>query len=141
MTESKHTCVILAERSFRLTEGVRGLLDTMFETVVVVADVPSLLESAGRLQPELAAVEMCLAQDGSLNWIGELRNRCPETKLIALSVHDEPSVFQTATKAGCDGFVLKRAIATELLPAVERLLSHPNGQQRPTSTTEVDPEE
>jgi DNA-binding NarL/FixJ family response regulator len=141
MTENKYSCVILADRSLRLTEGVRGLLETMFESVVIVANVTSLLESAERLQPDVAAVDVSLANDGSLQWIGELRKRCPGTKLLALSVHDEPSVHRTATNAGCDGFVLKRAIAAELLPTVERLLSHSNGQQRPTSTSEGDPEE
>ena len=141
MTESKFSCVILADRSVGLTEGVRGMLETMFESVVIVANVTSLLESAARLQPEMAAVDVSLAHDGGLYWIGEMRKRCPEIKLIALSVHDEPSVEITATNAGCDGFVLKRAIAAELLPAVERLLSNPNGQQSPASTTENDPEE
>ena len=141
MIKSKHDCVVLADRSCTVTEGVRGLLGTMFETVVVVADVTSLLESAARLQPEVAAVDVSLAQDGSLLWMGELRKRCPEIKLIALSVHDEPSVQRTATNAGCDGFVLKRAIAAELLPAVERLLSRPSGQQRPASTTDGNPED
>ena len=141
MIESKYSCVILADRSTGLMEGVRGLLETMFETVVIVANVTSLLESAARLQPEMAAVDVSLAHDGGLYWIGEMRKRCPEIKLIALSVHDEPSVEITATNAGCDGFVLKRAIAAELLPAVERLMSHTSGQEHPTSTTENDPEE
>ncbi len=141
MTENKYSCVILADRSFALTQGLRGLLETMFKSVVVVANVTSLLESADRLQPEMAAVDLSLGRDGSLHWIEELRKRCPGTKLLALSVYDASSVKSTATNAGCEGFVLKRAIATELLPAVERLLSHTNGPQHPASTTEGDPEE
>ena len=141
MISSKYNCVVLADRSFALTEGVRGLLETMFESVVIVANVRSLLESAGCLQPEIAAVDLSLAHDGSLHWIGELRKRCPGTKVLALSVHDEASVQSTATNAGCDGFVLKRSIAKELLPAVERLLTHPRIHNHPTSTTESDPEE
>jgi two-component system secretion response regulator SsrB len=39
--------------------------------------------------------------------------------VIALSVHDEPSVRSAAISAGADAFVLKRAIATELLAAVD----------------------
>ena len=136
MTENKYSCVILADRSFELTEGVRGLLETMFESVVIVANVTSLLDSADRLQPEMAAVDLSLGHDGSLHWIRELRKRCPGTKLLALSVYEGDSVKSAATDAGCEGFLLKRAIAAELLPTVERLLFHLNGQQRPTSTTD-----
>jgi DNA-binding NarL/FixJ family response regulator len=41
--------------------------------------------------------------------------------VIALSVHDEDSVRRAAMEAGADAFVLKRAIATDLLAAVERV--------------------
>jgi DNA-binding NarL/FixJ family response regulator len=103
--------------------------------------VTSLLDTASRLQPDVAAVDMSLAQDGSLLWLRELRKRCPNIILIALSVHDEPSVYRTATETGCDGFVLKRAIAAELLPSVERLMSSSFGQAHRVSTTEENPEE
>jgi len=41
--------------------------------------------------------------------------------VIVLSVHDEQSVRRAAMDAGADAFVLKRAIATDLLPAVDRV--------------------
>ena len=42
--------------------------------------------------------------------------------MIVLSVHDEPSVRRAAVEAGADAFVLKRAIATDLLTAIETLI-------------------
>jgi two-component system secretion response regulator SsrB len=39
--------------------------------------------------------------------------------VVVLTVHDEDSVCRAAIKAGADAVVLKRAIATDLLPAVE----------------------
>jgi DNA-binding NarL/FixJ family response regulator len=44
-------------------------------------------------------------------------------KLIVVSVHDEPSASRSALEAGANGFVLKRAIATDLLPAVDAVLA------------------
>jgi DNA-binding NarL/FixJ family response regulator len=119
MPEKLLSCVLLADRHHGLTEGVRGLLETAFGTVVMVADEASLLEGAGRLLPEVAVVDLSLARDGGLGWLRELRRRCPELKVIALSVHDEDSVRRAAMEAGADAFVLKRAIATDLLAAVE----------------------
>jgi DNA-binding NarL/FixJ family response regulator len=112
-------CVLLADRHHGLTEGVRGLLETSFETVVMVADEASLLEAAIRLRPELAVVDLSLARDGSLGWLQALRQRCPELKVIVLSVHDEQSVRQAVMAAGADAFVLKLAIASDLLNAVD----------------------
>lgn len=120
MSEHHLSCVLLADRHHGLTEGIRGLLETAFGTVVMVADEASLIEGGARLQPEVAIVDLSLAQGRGLGWLGALRQRCPDVKVIVLSVHDEESVRRAALEAGADEFVLKRAISTDLLPAVER---------------------
>jgi two-component system secretion response regulator SsrB len=112
-------CVLLADRHHGLTEGVRGLLETAFDAVVMVADETSLFESAERLKPTVAVVDLSLARGQSLQWLPRLRRRCPDLKLIVLSVHDQPSVCRSALDGGADAFVLKRAIATDLLPAID----------------------
>ena len=129
MPEKKLSCVLLADRHHGLTEGVRGLLETAFGTVVMVADEASLLEGAARLRPDVAVVDLSLARDNNLGWLRELRRRCPELKVIALSVHDEDSVRRAAMEAGADAFVLKRAIATDLLAAVERVREAPSTKE------------
>jgi two-component system secretion response regulator SsrB len=121
MSEMPLTCVLLADRHHGLTEGVRGLLETSFGTVVMVADEASLLEGAARLQPDVAVVDLSLARDGGLGWLKALRQRCPDVKVIVLSVHDEPSVRRAVVAAGADAFVLKRSIATDLLNVVDRV--------------------
>ena len=115
----KLSCVLLADRHHGLTEGVRGLLETAFGTVVMVADEASLIDGAGRLQPDVVVVDLSLAQVAGLDWLRTLRQRCPDLKVIVLSVHDEQSVRKAAMEAGADAFVLKRAIATDLLSAVD----------------------
>jgi DNA-binding NarL/FixJ family response regulator len=115
------SCVLLADSHHALSEGVRGLLDSAFGTVLMAADEASLLEGATRLQPDMAVVDLSLAQHGDLSWLREVRERCPDIKMIVLSVHDEESVRQAAIEAGADAFVVKRNIATDLLPAVESL--------------------
>jgi DNA-binding NarL/FixJ family response regulator len=116
-------CVLLADRHHGLTEGVRGMLETSFDAVVMVADEASLVESAKRLQPMVAVVDLSLMAGESLRWLKWLRALCPELKVILLSVHDEPSVCQAAMAAGADGYVLKRDIATQLLNAVDEVLA------------------
>jgi DNA-binding NarL/FixJ family response regulator len=125
MPEKPLSCVLLADRHHGLTEGVRGLLETAFGTVVMVADEASLLEGAVRLRPDMAIVDLSLARDGGLGWLQVLRQRCPDLKVVVLSVHDEPCVRRAALDAGADAFVLKRAIATDLLPAVDAVRQQP----------------
>jgi DNA-binding NarL/FixJ family response regulator len=119
MYDKPLSCVLLADRHHGLSEGVRGLLETEFGSVVMVADEASLIDAAGRLRPDVAVVDLSLARERGLGWLRAVHERCPGLKIIVLSVHDEQSVRAAAIAAGADAFVLKREIATHLLAAVE----------------------
>lgn len=114
---------MLADRHHRLSEGVRGLLETAFDRVFMVADHTSLMDGAARLSPALVVVDVSLAQGDIRELLGSIHDRAPAAKVLLLSVHDEPAVATAAFAAGADGLVLKRAIATDLLPAVDALLA------------------
>ena len=116
-------CVLLADRHHRLSEGVRGLLETAFSGVFMVADPSSLMDGAERLSPEVVIVDASLAQGDVVELIRSIRDRAPSAKVLLLSVHDEPAVVDAALAAGADGLVLKRSIATDLLPAIDALLA------------------
>lgn len=115
-------CVLLADRHHGLTEGIRGLLETAFDAVIMVADANSLFEGAERVQPALAVVELSLPGNGGLKVLCTLKSRCPGLKIIILSTHDEPTVVRSLLDAGANGYVLKKSIGTDLLTAVEVVL-------------------
>jgi two-component system nitrate/nitrite response regulator NarL len=123
---SKADCVLLADPHHGLSEGVRGLLATTFTTVVMVADEGSLFESAGRLHSDLTVVDLALSRGNGLDLVRRLRGRFPDMKLIIISVHDQSVLSRSVLEAGADGFVVKRAIATDLLAATDAVLA---GQQ------------
>lgn len=113
---SEISCVLLAEPHHGLAEGIRSLLGTAFDTVVMVADDRSLFEGAERLHPRLAVVDLALAHGDVGGLIRRLRVSCLGLKVILLSAHDEPAVVRAAMEAGADGLVNRRAIAADLLP-------------------------
>jgi two-component system secretion response regulator SsrB len=123
MNNSESRSVLLADPHHGLSDGVRGLLATTFRSVVMVADEVSLFESAGRLQSDLAVVDLALSRGNALDLIRRLRDRFPAMKMIIVSVHDQSSVSRSVLEAGADGFVVKRAIATDLLPAADAVLA------------------
>jgi DNA-binding NarL/FixJ family response regulator len=116
-------CALLADRHLGLMEGVRGLLETEFEAVVVVGDEVSLFETTRQLDVTLAIVNLSLARGDGLGLIRRLRNGFPQLKLIALSVHGEKNVVTAAIEAGANGFVRKGSIATDLLPTIDAVLA------------------
>jgi len=119
MASQKSRCVILADRHPNLLEGMRGLLTTMFESIVMVADKHSLFEAVERIKPDLAVVDLSLAASGEASIARAINDSYPELKLIILSVHDEPAAIDEVMSAGASGFVLKRSVAVDLFKAVE----------------------
>ena len=122
MPAKERGCALLADRHLGLAEGVRGLLETEFEAVVVVGDEVSLFESVRQLHVAIAVVDLSLRRRDGLGLIRRIRSLFPQLKLIALSIHEEKNAEQATMEAGANGFVLKRSIATDLLPAVDAVL-------------------
>ena len=122
MNERSTRCVLLADRHHGLIEGVRGLLETAFGTVFMVGDEASLIDGVERLKPSVTIVDLALSRGNWLQLLRTLRERTPDSKLIVLSMYDELSVARAAMGAGANGFVLKRAIATDMLDATDAVL-------------------
>ncbi|MFY9760005.1 MAG: response regulator [Xanthobacteraceae bacterium] len=123
MSKNDAHCVLLADRHHRLMEGVRGLLETEFDVVVMVSDEVSLCESATRMKLDTVVVDFSLACGDGLGLVRRLRGRFPEMNLIVLGIYSEPNVSRAILEAGADGFVLKSSIATDLLPAIDAVLA------------------
>jgi|KBSMisStaDraftv2_1062788.scaffolds.fasta_scaffold100272_3 two-component system secretion response regulator SsrB len=123
MLTGKPTSVLIADRNHSLLEGIRSLLQTTFDKLFAVTDEPSLTEGAQRLQPTVIVVDLSFAAGSLSNLLEVLRHEAPEAKVLMLSVDDQAAVFASATAAGADGIVLKRAIASDLVPAIDALLA------------------
>ncbi|MDM0000760.1 response regulator [Variovorax sp. J22P240] len=119
----KGNCVLLADRHCGLRDSVRGLLETEFDTVFMVANEASLLEGAGRLNPTVLVLDLSLSAGDLRGLLGRIGARAPSTKVLLLSVHDERTVAESALAAGADAVVLKRCLATDLMPAVDALFA------------------
>ena len=116
-------CVVLADRHHGLSEGIRGLLESEFEAVVMVADERSLIESAFRLQPKLVVADLALTQGEHFGWLERLLKRCPESRVIVISSHDEPTIIQSALDAGAAGYVRKSELSTKLMAAIDAVMA------------------
>jgi DNA-binding NarL/FixJ family response regulator len=112
----------LADGHPHVLDALRRLLRGRFETTVMVADETSLLETVGRVEPDLVVVDLSLPVSGCVNILNILFGRYPRLRAIVLSVHDEKTAITHALEAGAAGFVLKRTAAVDLTEAVDTVL-------------------
>ncbi len=114
-------CALLGNRHDALSEGLRGLLETTFDAVFTAGDGASLLEGAERLRPDGIVADLALVQSDCLDLIRKLRAKADRAQLIVITSHEDSSVEVAVRAAGADCVIVKRAIATELLPAIDQM--------------------
>jgi DNA-binding NarL/FixJ family response regulator len=122
----KYGRVLLADSHLNMVAGVYSLLETVFESVLMVSDEHSLLEAVSTFHPDLVIADLSLPspREGTdVNLARRLKRHYPELRLIVLSVHDDPIVVADVRSAGAMGFVLKRSVGSDLLPAVQEVLA------------------
>jgi DNA-binding NarL/FixJ family response regulator len=122
----KYGSVVLADSHLNMVTGVYSLLETVFDSVLMVSDQHSLLEAVSAFQPDLVVADLSLARPGECagdNLASRLTRHSPELRLIVLSVYDDPIVVDKIRSAGALGFVLKRSVGSDLLPAVREVLA------------------
>jgi len=122
IVQQKADRVLLADRHQNMLEGIRNMLETVFDVVVMVADEKSLLDSLEKVSPDLVVVDLSLPITEEVNVPRRIKKLSPEVKIIILSVHDEQIVVDDCLTAGATGFVLKRTAANDLIPAVWEVL-------------------
>ncbi len=114
--------VILADNHQNMLAGERTLLESMFETVFMVADEASLIEAAEKLSPDLIVADLSLPVTKEINIARRLKKAFPGILLIILSVHDERTAINECIEAGASAVVLKRSAVNDLVPAVEAVM-------------------
>jgi DNA-binding NarL/FixJ family response regulator len=105
-----------------MLEGLKSLLATLFDSVVMVSDRPSLFAAASKLRPRLIIADLHLPGEGDGPLVREVRMRFPRVKLIALSFPEEGPFAAKALEEGAQGVVLKRSAVDDLIPAVRHAM-------------------
>lgn len=80
-------------------------------------------ETAVRLKPDLALVDLTLGNENSLQLIQQLRERSPQTRILVLSMHEEEVFAFPVLRAGASGFVMKQKAAQHLFEAIRTVLA------------------
>jgi two-component system response regulator NreC len=114
------TTVVIADDHTVVRQGLRMLIDAD-EALQVVAEAGTLAD-AERLtrahRPTVLVLDLNLHGESGLDAIPDLRETCPDTAIVVLTMQDDPGFARQALQSGALGFVLKEAADEELLQAI-----------------------
>jgi DNA-binding NarL/FixJ family response regulator len=116
------TTVLLADDHAIVSQGLEALLQESFDLVGSVRDGRALVESVAELKPDVAVTDISMPGLNGLEAIRQIKKIRPATKIIALTMHAEPTLVAEALKAGASGYVLKSSAVEELERAIREVL-------------------
>ena len=114
--------VLLAEDNPVMAAELRALLEPELEVVATVADGAALVTAAEAARPDVIVTDIVMPHQSGIDATVELLRRHPETRVVLVTVHDDPGLVERGRAAGALGHVLKLAAATDLMPAVHAAL-------------------
>jgi two-component system response regulator NreC len=103
-----------------LRAGLRALLNAEpgLEVVGEAADGDEALGLAGKLGPDLVLLDISMPGPDGIEVTGRLKNEMPHVRVLILTVHEDEGLLREAIRVGASGYILKRAVESELISAI-----------------------
>jgi DNA-binding NarL/FixJ family response regulator len=86
--------------------------------VALASDGEEAVAAAAAHKPHVAVLDMRMPRLGGVAAIRALRERCPHTKVLVLSMYDDERLASAALAAGAHGYLGKQAPSSALLRAI-----------------------
>jgi DNA-binding NarL/FixJ family response regulator len=112
--------IFLADDHAIVREGLKRLIEAEPDLVVIgeAEDGEAVLEGVKTTRPDVVVLDISMPGKNGVEVARLLRESCPEAKVLVLTVHEDGAYAIELLEAGVLGFMLKRAAASELVPAI-----------------------
>ena len=112
--------IVIADDHAIVRSGLRMLLDAEEDMHVVAeaGDVPSALRYVRAHRPAVLILDLNMPGEPSLPAIPTVSEASPDTKVVVLTMQNDPAFAREALRGGALGYVLKEAADAELVEAV-----------------------
>ena len=115
--------VVVVDDHAVVRSGLRLLLDA-HEDIEVVGEAGNAKDAIFRaraLKPDVILLDVVMPGASGIDVLPELLRESPQTKVLVLSMQDDPSYVREAFGAGASGYVLKEAADEEVVSAVREI--------------------
>jgi DNA-binding NarL/FixJ family response regulator len=115
--------VLVADDHTLVREGLVKLLRETGECEVVAeaGDGLEAVEKAVATRPDVAVLDISMPRLNGIEAVRRIHETLPQTRILALTVHDEEEYVVHMIRAGASGYLVKDSAASELMDAVRQL--------------------
>lgn len=138
--------VVIVDDHPMVAEGIQSILEAYddIEILCALKNGREIVEQVQRLTPDVILMDLNMPDIGGLTATEMVLERCPDTRILILSMHDSPEYISSALSHGARGYVLKDVPPEKIKTAIDTVmrgerylctgakgsLAPPNGDQR-----------
>jgi DNA-binding NarL/FixJ family response regulator len=113
---------LIVDDNARFRRRVREMLALEPDITVVgeAADGREAVRKARRIEPDLVLMDVRMPGVNGIDATHQLKREMPEIQVIILTMYDLEEYRKAAADSGAGGYVVKRSLVTELLPAIRK---------------------
>lgn len=116
--------VLLADDHAILRSGLHLLINSQpdMEVVGEASDGAETVTKAKALLPDVILLDINMPGMDGLAALPHLQASAPQSRILILTMHEDVAYLQEAMHAGASGYVLKKAVDTEVLLAIRAVM-------------------
>jgi DNA-binding NarL/FixJ family response regulator len=112
--------VLLADDHAVVRDGLRFLLEAGGNITVVgeAADGRQAVRQVQALLPDVVVMDIAMPELNGIEATGQIRQACPSTQVVILSMYATKEHILRALRAGANGYLLKESAGQEVVDAI-----------------------
>ena len=110
--------VLLVDDNGEMLTDLRDELSDEFEIAGTAENGEEAVREVLRLDPDVLVLDLNMPVMNGLQVASLLREKHPRTKILILTIHEEPEYISAAFSAGALAYVTKRRLASDLRLAI-----------------------
>jgi len=112
--------ILIVDDHTILRAGLRMLINAQSDMEVLdeATDGNEALQKVRDTKPDIALMDITMPGISGIKAIEQIVQICPKTRVLVLTMHDDPAYLRSVLAAGGSGYVVKRSADSELLSAI-----------------------
>lgn len=115
--------LIIADDHQIVLDGLELLLAQKYEVVARVTNGSALFDAVQEHRPQVVVSDIRMPEEDGLSAARRILAVLPKTRIVLVTMDDDPAIASAAIKAGAHGYVLKSEASRELFTAIETVVS------------------
>jgi two-component system invasion response regulator UvrY len=123
-TMTKKIKIVIADDHLLIAETWATLInmDPDFEVVKVFDNTQTLIEEISEIKPDIAILDININPFSGIEATKMIRRLAPGTKIIGVSMHNQPSFAKKMMRNGAMGYVTKSSNKNEMYDAIRSVM-------------------